>query len=304
MWGLPIVNMLVDVDDYQHEATRHPDWRESWYFNWVDPKAKISGFSTIGVLPNLPKREFVFALFVNGTPEFHFNESTKPIPENFKQTLTDGLLSYELVNPFTEWRIQYKSPRFTTKIQWQSRFPAFDFGRGSGTSWGRHLEQSGYITGQIKTPSGSSHHFTGYGQRDKSWGRRDWHIDEWFALHAQFDELMLGLRYDTVKAKTHLSGCVSTKKGNVPLKSIEIKTKFEEGTIRKPINADVRLKDKKGRTFTLNTRLLHPASFARYAREFSEGETELFEQMVIIECDELDEPGTGLAEWLFTHHKK
>lgn len=302
--GLPIVNTLLDVDDYLHEATGHPDWRESWYFNWVDPQAKISGFSTIGVLPNLPKREFVFALFINGTPEFHFNESTKPIPEDFEPTLTDGILTYELVNPFTEWHIHYQSSRFTTRIQWQSRFPAFDFGKGSGTSWGRHLEQSGCITGKIITPNGNSHHFTGYGQRDKSWGRRDWHIDEWFALHAQFDELMIGLRYDTVKGKKHLSGCVSTKKGNIPLKRILINTDFEEETIRKPIKANLHVTDMTGRTFELNTRLIHPASYARYARQFSGGETELFEEMVIIECDELDSLGTGLAEWLFTHHKK
>ena len=295
---------FTDQDDYLHKPTKHKNWRESFYFNWVDLQAQVSGFTTIGIVPNDPKREFVFALFVDETPEFHFTEPEGPIPKDFYHTLNDSHLSYELVKPFTDWRIHYQSPRLTAEIQWRSRFPAYDFGKGSGTSWGRHLEQSGTITGHVEYPDGRIHHFKGFGQRDKSWGRRNWHIDEWFALQAQFDDHMIGLRYDTVKGKSHLSGCVSSATETTPLVDIQLETEFEEGTIRKPIKARTQLKDEKGRTFTIHSQLIHPVTFARYARPYKGGETELFEEMVTHECEELAQTGTGLAEWLFTHTSK
>jgi len=293
----------TDQDDYLHTPEDHSDWRESYYFNWVDLESEISGFSTIGVLPHQSKREFVFALFIQGNPEFYFAEPTDPIPKHFTSILNDGILSYELVKPFDHWRIDYSSSRLRAELRWQQRFPACDFGTGSGTSWGRHFEQSGYVTGYITYPNGHTYHLKGYGQRDKSWGVRNWHIDEWFALHAQFDELMIGLRYDTIRGKGHLSGCVSSKDENVPLTEIQVSTQFETDTIRKPVKATILLKDQTGRIFTLNSSLIHPLSFARYTRKFDGGETELFEEMVIHECKELSQTGTGLAEWLFTHQE-
>lgn len=292
---------FTDQDDYFHKPTKHKAWRESFYFNWVDLETQISGFTTIGIVPHVPRREFVFALFIEGTPEFYFNEYKAPIPKDFNTAMSDGTLSYELVKPHTDWRIHYSSPRLSAEIHWQGRFPPGDFGKGSGTSWGRHLEQSGQITGHIELPEGRVHHFLGLGQRDKSWGVRNWHIEEWFALHAQFDEFMIGLRYDTVKGKTHLAGIISTKNENTPIVDIKVETKFEESIIRKPIKVITQITDAKKRTYTLHSHPIHPNAFGRYARQFNGGETELFEIMVTHECEELNLTGTGLAEWLFTH---
>jgi hypothetical protein len=288
-------------DDYLHKPTKHKDWRESFYFNWVDLKAQVSGFTTIGIVPNVPRREFVFALFVEGTPEFYFSEPTEPISEDFNAAMRDATLVYELVRPHTDWRIHYSSPRVAAEIHWEARFPPGDFGKGSGTSWGRHLEQSGNISGHVEYPDGRIHHFTGYGQRDKSWGVRNWHIDKWFALHAQFEDFMIGLRYDTVKGKSHPAGIVSSQDGNIPITDISLETEFEEGRIRKPIKAKTQITVADNRTFTLLSQCIHPNAFARYARQFDGGETELFEIMVIHECEEVEQTGTGLAEWLFTH---
>ena len=292
---------FTDQDDYLHKPTKHKDWRESFYFNWVDLKAQVSGFTTIGLVPNVPRREFIFALFVKGTPEFYFSEPTEPISKDFNAAMRDATLAYELVKPHTDWRIHYSSPRVSAEIHWEARFPPGDFGKGSGTSWSRHLEQSGRITGYLEYPDGRAHHFTGYGQRDKSWGVRDWHIEEWFALHAQFDEFMIGLRYDTVKGKSHPAGIISSQEGNVPITNIIVETEFEEDTIRKPIRSKTYITAADNRTFTLFSEYIHPNAFARYARTFASGETELFEILVTHECEELQKTGTGLAEWLFTH---
>jgi hypothetical protein len=36
----------------------------------------------------------------------------------------------------------------------------------------------------------------GLGQRDKSWGHRDWHIESWHALHTQFDSLSIEVQVE------------------------------------------------------------------------------------------------------------
>ncbi|MFX1581008.1 MAG: hypothetical protein ACFFCJ_02060 [Promethearchaeota archaeon] len=288
-------------DDYLHKPTKHTDWRESFYFNWVDLKAQVSGFTTIGIVPNVPRREFVFALFVEGRPEFYFTETKESIPTEFHAAMGDETLVYELVKPHTDWRIHYTNPRLSAEIQWQSRFPPGDFGKGSGTSWGRHFEQSGHIKGHVKYPDGRVHHFAGLGQRDKSWGVRNWHIDQWFALHAQFDEMMIGLRIDTVKGKTHQAGIISSEKENIPIVKASFETEFEEEAIQKPVKAITKVVDTQDQTYTIISKPIHPNAFARYARPYKSGETELFEIMVVHECEELNETGTGLTEWLFTH---
>ena len=114
---------------------------------------------------------------------------------------------------------------------------------------------------------------------------------------------MIGLRYDTVKGKTHAAGIISNSEGNIPITDISVNTEFEEGTIRKPIRATTKVTDATGRTFTLHSECIHPNVFARYARQFKGGETELFEILVTHDCEEIQQRGTGLAEWLFTYKR-
>ena len=292
---------LRDLDEYAHKPNEKPDWRESYYFNWVDLDSGISGFSTIGLLPNARKREFVFALFYDGEREVYFLEPEGKVPDEFLRSLSDGVLSYEIVAPFKEWRIRYKGKNLQADIRWIGRFPAYDFGQGSGTSWTGHFEQSGAPRGIIKFSDGKSVEFSGLGERDKSWGSRDWHIESWYALHAQFNEVSIGLRLDTVKGEFHPSGCISTVDGHIAITQIDLDTIYDEKQTNLPIGALTKVHGEDGSCYTLKSSMISPTSFVRFAREFSGGTTELFEEMAVHECEELDEKGTGLIEWLFTH---
>jgi hypothetical protein len=295
---------LVDIDEYAHEPNELPDWRESYYFNWVDLDSGISGFSTIGLLPNASKREFVFALFYDGEREAYFVEPDGSVPQDFHESLSDGVLTYELVEPFREWRIRYKGKNLKADIRWVGRFSAYDFGHGSGTSWAGHFEQSGAPHGTIEFPDGKIIEFKGLGERDKSWGTRDWHIESWYALHAQFDDLSIGLRLDTVKGEFHPSGCISTADGHVPIIRVGLDTFFHDENPSLPIGALTKVHGSNGSSYTLKSSLISPTSFVRFERDFSGGRTELFEEMAVHECEELGSQGTGLIEWLFTHPKK
>ena len=118
---------LVDADEYAHKPNERPDWRESYYFNWVDLNSGISGFSTIGLLPNASKREFVFAIFFDGEREVYFVEPDGAVSKDFQESLSDGVLSYEVVEPFKEWRIRFNGNTLKADIRWIGRFPAYDF---------------------------------------------------------------------------------------------------------------------------------------------------------------------------------
>lgn len=294
---------LSEEDEYNHIANERADWRESYYFNWVDLGSGISGFSTIGLLPNAKKREFVFVLFYDGGREIHFNEPEGPFDDDLPVSLTDGVLKYELIAPLKQWRIIYSDKKLKADIIWPARFPAYDFGRGSGTSWAGHFEQSGSPYGTIKFSDGKTLQFAGFGERDKSWGSRDWHIDSWYALHAQFEKISIGLRRDIVDGKAHASGSITSVDGHVPIKTVDLETVFDhESGI--PVGAKTRILGDDGSIYNLTSRLINPKSFVRFARNFPGGTTELFEGMAVHTSDEMEPCGTGLVEWLFTHPEK
>jgi hypothetical protein len=264
-------------------------------------ESNICGFSTIAILPNIPKREMVFVLFIDGNPELYLSEPPDPIPPRFEDSLSDSHLSYNLIQPFGDWEITFQNPRCKANLLWHPRFAPYDFGKGSGVTWERHFEQSGYMKGYAEFPDGQRYEFKAIGQRDKSWGVRNWHIDEWFHIMAQFDDLMIGVRRDVIRGEVWVSGCVITPTERRAVIDLEVETTFEEGAIRKPLSAEILVRDDQGNEFDLQTRLIAPMTFARYARQFPTGETELFEEMVIFESKDQKMKGVGLAEWVFTH---
>jgi hypothetical protein len=297
---VPLISIVASEDERPHVPSERQDWRESYYFNFVDLTNGISGFTTVGLLPNLKKREFVFALFHDDKRETYLIEPEGPIPENPARSLSDGRLSFELIEPLKEWRIRFASQDLTADIRWTARFPAYHFGGGSGTSWSGHFEQSGHVNGVIKLPGGDRV-VRGLGQRDKSWGHRDWHIESWYALHAQFNSLSIGLRRDVVGGIAHVSGGITSADRHAAISRVDLETEYSNAPARMPVRGTTHVYGADGSHYTLRLSLISPSSFVRFSRPFPGGTTELFEEMVTHECDELKERGTGLAEWLFTH---
>ncbi len=289
---------LTDSDDYLHEPDESAGFRESYYFNWVDLASGISGFSTIGLLPNTKKSEFVFALFHADKRETYWKEPDGAVPVNIGEALSDGTLSYELINPMNEWKILYEGKKLSAKILWFGRFPYYDFGGGSGTSWVGHFEQSGMVKGTITFQDGTVKTLKGFGMRDKSWGSRNWHIEAWYALHAQFDDLSIGLRRDYVNREYYASGSITTKDGHIPITKVELDTEFLQDRMHYAAETKVHCED--GSCYTLKSKIITDTSYVRFTRDFSGGSTELWEEMAIHECEELAQKGTGLLEWLFT----
>ena len=66
------------TDDLPHVPESKPDLRESYYFNFVSHDNKTSGFTTIGLLPNLKKAEVVLAFFFENNQTVYFRETEIP----------------------------------------------------------------------------------------------------------------------------------------------------------------------------------------------------------------------------------
>ncbi|MBY9017039.1 MAG: hypothetical protein KGD68_15220, partial [Candidatus Lokiarchaeota archaeon] len=137
---------LDNRDELLHQPTNELKWRESYYFNWADVENKISGFSTIGIVPNENRREFVFLLFLEDRNEVYYKEP--PLQEyetDVNVMLKCKNLSYKLIEPFKKWEISYKSRKIEFNITFETRFPTFNFGTNSSKSWHQHFESSGAI---------------------------------------------------------------------------------------------------------------------------------------------------------------
>ncbi len=262
----------------------------------------MSGFSTIGIVPNENRREFVFLLFWDGNREFYYRE---PELEQFNNDsnlmLQEKKLAYKCIKPLKTWQISYKGRKIQLEITFDTRFYLYDFGRDSSASWHRHFEASGIITGEMKLKDGITRKINGYGQRDKSWGFRDWfEFDKWNATHFQFKDWNCGMRKDFRKNRIDLSGSVSDKDGTIPLAEFEIETVNDTDKFNSPLTATYYMRDLGGKDYRIKAERINKNSFVRFARQFPGGYTELFEQMVIMKDLDTGEIGTGMMEHLRT----
>ena len=254
-------------------------------------------------MPNQEKAEFVLALIHEDRQKLYFKEQKATINDQSSSLISDKTLTYKLIEPLQKWEIYFFDDDLELHIQWSARFPPFDFGKGSGTSWTGHFEQSGIIRGEAKLSDGNRIMFEGYGQRDKSWGPRDWHIENWFALHAQFETCAISLRRDAVNGLLHVSGGISSASKQSTASQVDLEIIRGKGDHKSPTGALTTIHFEDGNSTTLKSKLISPESFVKFSRNFPKGATELFEGMAIHELSATGEIGTGLIEFLFTHMK-
>ncbi|MHA1234549.1 MAG: DUF7065 domain-containing protein [Promethearchaeota archaeon] len=293
---------LDNRDELLHQPTNELKWRESYYFNWADVDNKIAGFSTIGIVPNENKREFVFLLFLEDRNEVYYKEPhLQDYNDDINVMLRENRLSYTLVKPFEEWIINYKSRKLSLELHFKTRFPTHNFGIDSSKSWHQHFESSGIVTGKLTKKNGEVVNLNGFGQRDKSWGFRDWYqFDKWYAGHFQFKNWSCAFRKDYTNEKIDLSGHISNKKGNTALSNLDIETLYDTDLFRSPLSTKYLFKDATGAKRVIEAKRFGKNSFIRFARNFSGGYTELFEQMAIVQDLNTGEIGVGMMEHLRT----
>ncbi len=295
-------NTLKDDDELLHKPGEIQKWREAYYWNWIDLGNRITGCSTIGIIPNEQRRELFFSLFVDNKRIIYYREPIlHKYVEDIEIMLRDKRLAYNLITPFQNWEIIYNCTKFEFKINWDTRFNTHVFKNDFSVAWHTHFESSGIITGEFIYRDGKVRKIRGFGQRDKSWGIRDWHgVDHWIAGQFQFKDWNCGLRKDYYQNKIDVSRYIADNNGTIPIRDVEIDIIDDNDKLKTPLITTYHITDVHGKNYNIEAKLIDKNSIFRFARQFPDGFTELFEEMVVMKDLDNNEIGSGMSEHLRT----
>ncbi|MCK9285329.1 MAG: hypothetical protein M0P39_13730 [Rhodocyclaceae bacterium] len=286
---------LSPADDGRHALRKEALARESLVFTLQLPEEKIAGW----VYPRVGsdgKAAGVFAVFGDGVPGGPiyevFHDIAVPDSMNFTQWRVAGV-ELDLTNPLRTAHVKYASQRLTYDFTFEAIHPAYGYhSHPDGCPQyfaDNRFEQSGRVKGTV-TIDGRAIPFDVLGQRDHSWGTRNWGVNyhyKWFhattpdsAVHFfKMDYLGRSLTRGYVFKDGHFS---QLKEANV------IDFTLDEDMIHTDIV--VELHDLAGRTTRVSGR-----RFAHQPLPVTDHGVTLNEVAMIIEID--GKPGTGWCEF-------
>ena len=259
----------------KEKITTHPDWNESYYFVFYDKNQEIGGMSRIGFKPNKKEGMTFFFLFFpdgsaagfyrtirineftkrievkkmrhewkeNGTWDYSFNgnmifvENSRDLPsviENpklIKKLEKVNLnLSYKPINKVYEYS-KFMTPE------------SLEIGKKSGD---KHWEQIGVVGGNIKIGGDNIIINDVMGQRDHTYGVRDWTgVGNWIYCVIWFNKnLALNpAAIITNDGKISSGGFIYKNGVNIPLRQIKVLKEINESDGIFPINTEIEILD-------------------------------------------------------------
>lgn len=181
-------SVAADHDELRHPAGTELLWNESWYFDFAAPDGSLGGYVRLGLLPNLNVAWFWAYLVGTDRPMLAVRDHEAPLPRGKSLEIrTDGLWTdLTCETPNDHWSIgleafavslddpltAYGDERgdlvpFGLDLEWEGVGPVFDY---PGVT---RYEQACDVHGEILVGSDRIA-FQGSGERDHSWGVRDW----------------------------------------------------------------------------------------------------------------------------------
>jgi hypothetical protein len=176
---------MVDAnDEFMHDPGPHRDWQESFFFSWFDSGSDATGLARIGYRPSNHTADALLYTMRNGRVEGGYARlNTRYTGTPDPSRLSVGALEFHMSEPMSKWRLLLRD-RDEVDLTWTALHAPFDF-RAEAPHYlppgiaDVHMEQSGRVTGTVKM-SGATYEIDGLGQRDKSWGVREWRtIEGW-----------------------------------------------------------------------------------------------------------------------------
>jgi hypothetical protein len=317
-----ILGNLAPEDDYTHPLGPEPNFNESMYFNFFDPKQSIGGFIRIGNRANEGRAEVTVTLYLqDGRVLFAFKRA--PIEHN--DAFDAGGARFEVLEPTQKLRTTYsgsvadlaeprkmedprkaftESPRCRVELDLihdavgpmyghaadkkeQEQAPDQQFAKA-------HYEQHMAVTGTLKIGD-EELAIDGYGLRDHSWGPRHWQAIEsyeWLTMNFGKD---LGAMVSIVRrdAENIRVGGVVIRDGEfLAIKSAEIDAEYEEnGLYHKRVTAKIKTSDGESHEITGDVKGFIPLRNRREGMVTHIGEG-------MTEWQWGDRKGYGLSEFL------
>ncbi len=191
-------------DESRHRPGSEELWNESWYFDFTTTESGLAGYTRLGLYPNRNEAWVTLALVRAGGPTLRVVDLTAPLPD-------PGSLS--AISPrmglVADHVCQEPLQRFSVSIEATAeRFDdaaAILQGRSGEPvpialqlTWDTDGQPYQYrITPRYEIPCRVSGHVSidgrrididGYGQRDHSWGLRDWWAMDWVWSAGRLDD--------------------------------------------------------------------------------------------------------------------
>jgi hypothetical protein len=228
--------------DIIHEFGSHQEWNESFYFNFYDRSNDVCGFMRIGLKPNKNEKD-VFCFFM--MPDGAILGFKVARPYDGPGLSVNGL-AFNKVEPEKQWKLEFQgmmarmsNPPSPVKAEFSLDFKAknqmFDYRscvsgakeEMSKSVVSEHLEQYGSIKGRL-TIGDETYDIDGLGERDHSWGIREWTAPKmWIWLTCQFsDTEALNVTKLAVEQGEVDAGFIHLNGKSMPLDSVKIDTAY------------------------------------------------------------------------------
>ncbi|MEY9892571.1 hypothetical protein ABIA31_006248 [Catenulispora sp. MAP5-51] len=150
-----------------------PLWSRSWYFDFVSRDGSAGGFVRVGEYPHLGQTWW-WAYVVGQDRKVAGAALELPgslpgsLADDAPFRLDDSALRMSVgPGPDEDWHLTAAGDGFALNIRWSATAPPHEYGRGN------RYEQPGWARGAV-TVGGDTLAVDGPGQRDHSWGVRDW----------------------------------------------------------------------------------------------------------------------------------
>ncbi len=256
--------MIDERDEWLHEVGSDPAWQESFYFNWADPERHSFTLARTGYRFHPRKTDGLVISLREGELELYYGPADIDHDGDCRdEDPSVGMRANDLVvtmlEPLRRWRLQIEGDR-GMDVVFEAYTPAFDYhahgAKLAHTMTGAHFEQSGRVTGWTHFGS-RRHEIDAFGQRDKSWGVRDWdRLEGWNWLAGQFgDDWSFNLMQTIEDGVLLDNGFVFRDGANHPIRRARID--FEWGDHPHQMGrAEIELEEQGGRTHRISARSL------------------------------------------------
>lgn len=297
---MSIKRTVEDSEEYPHDYPSRLDWKESWYFTYMDAKNRVCGVFYISTYPNNRRTDYLSTYLVDGKIDGYMNSTE--VGGKLRE-ITDGKLTFDLVEPNKKWNVFLETDKVSMDFEFFGRFPPFRFDPEKAYVKDileqEHYEQSCKVNGTIRFPDGTSIEVDCYGHRDHSWGLRDYsQIKKWDWMQAQFDDYAMNIIRLTIGEKTEISGFVSNKSGNIEVVETRIETQYEEDQ-KTPKSSTYLAIDADGQSRTIYSKKIYGIVYP--PRQFKKGiRTDIYENFSEFEIKGEKGKGYGISEYLVT----
>jgi len=261
--------MIETHDEWLHAPGEEPAWQESFYFNWADPERHSFTLARIGYRFNAGKTDGLVVSLHDGKLELFYGPANLAHPgpcsdEDPTAGMRAGDLLVTMEEPLRCWRLQIEGER-GMDVVFQCHTPAFDY-HGFGEDVGRrrlaasmtgaHFEQTGSVTGWTRF-RGEEQEIRALGQRDKSWGTRDWdRLEGWNWISGQFgDDLSFNIMQTFEEGRALDNGFVFRDGENHAIDRVSIEFRWT-GRAHHLREAQIEIVDVTGRRYDLRVEAL------------------------------------------------